>query len=122
MYCPVMKRLSNKMISYAISFFSDYIPIVLALLPLLYGIYRVEKAKGFGQVAMIALVVLIAKYILKNLGSSLVMGVNLFPSWQVVFNLVDPFFITELILAFLEVFAVLACCYVVYVKPTSVTA
>jgi multisubunit Na+/H+ antiporter MnhB subunit len=80
----------------------------------------IRSAKNYANVALVSLGVTAANYILTTLFSSIVVGYLLFPTWHVVFNLLNPFFDFRILLAVLEVFAVLVTCYMVFVKPNEV--
>jgi multisubunit Na+/H+ antiporter MnhB subunit len=82
----------------------------------------IRNSKNYAHVAFVSLGVTAANYILTTLFSSIVTGHLLFPTWHVVFNLLNPFFDFRILLAVLEVFALLVTCYVVFVKPNEVTS
>jgi hypothetical protein len=71
----------------------------------------IRSAKNYANVALVSLGVTAANYILTTLFSSIVVGYLLFP---------NPFFDFRILLAVLEVFAVLVTCYMVFVKPNEV--
>jgi hypothetical protein len=101
-----------------------FVTALVSLAPLLTGIFFVRRCSGYFEIALLALAVFVCQSLLGMVAAGLLGGIGFMSTismiWGMANSLMGVLFVVGVLSSFISAFAVLACCYFVFVQSDEV--